>query len=57
MSQVIGLSGGNELTIPQEFLLLIASFVLIYLFADICTRLNKIMLDSKWFGRIQKHFI
>ena len=58
MSQVIGLSGKEtHLTILQEFLYLIASFVMIYLFADICSRLNRLMLDSKWFRRIQKHFI
>lgn len=57
MSQVIGLSGGSELSVGQEFAYLTASFLMIYLFADICTRLNKIMQNSKWFRFIQKPFI
>lgn len=57
MSQVIGLFGSYELTILQESVLLVVTFVMIYLFADVCTRLNKIMLQSKWFGKIQKYFI
>ena len=57
MSQVIGLFGSYELTILQESVLLVVTFVMIYLFADVCTRLNKIMLQSKWFGKIQKYFV
>lgn len=51
MSQILGMF--EKLTLTQEALLLAVTFLMIYLFSDICTRLNKIMLQSKWFGRIQ----
>lgn len=54
MGQVIGLFPKHSLTVLEETLLLAVTFLLIYLFADIATRLNQIMLHSKWFGKIQK---
>ncbi len=53
MGQVIGLFGECRLSVAQEFLILFATLLLIYLFADILTRLNKIMLKSFWFTKIQ----
>lgn len=56
MGQVIGLFSQYELTIPQETAILIATFLLIYLFSDIFVRLNQIMVHSWWFTKIG-HFI
>lgn len=54
MGQVLGLFSKQSLTVMQETAILIATLLLIYLFADISTRLNRILLGSRWFGKIQK---
>lgn len=56
MSQVLNLFFSYNLVIWQELLLLVVTFLLIYLFADAATRLNKMLVTSKWFGRIQNVF-
>lgn len=52
MGKVIGMFSQQSLTIAQEAALLIAVFMLIYLFADIATRLNRILTQSKWFTKL-----
>ena len=57
IGQVLALFPQVPLTLWQEFLILGATFLLIYLFADISTRLNKIFLNSKWFLKLQSFFL
>ena len=52
MGKVIGMFSQQSLTIAQEAALLIAVFMMIYLFADIATRLNRILTQSKWFTKL-----
>lgn len=56
MGQILGLFGQYSLTLTQELLILVATFLMIYLFADISTRLNKILVRSTWFIKIQNFF-
>ncbi len=56
MSQVIGLFSAYELTILQESLILIATFLFIYLFAEILVRLNQMLTNSRWFLKLQHIF-
>ena len=56
MSQILDLFKAYSLTVPQEFLIMAATFVMIYLFADIVTRLNKMLTHSGWFLKIQSVF-
>ena len=54
MGQVLGLFSKQSLTVFQECVILVATMLLIYLFADIATRLNQILINSRWFKKIQK---
>ncbi len=54
MSQTLGLFLGHSLTLWQECLLLIGTFLLIYLFSDIAVRLNQMVTGSRWFLKLQE---
>ncbi len=53
MGQILSLFSQYSLTVWQECMILIATMLIIYLFADIVTRLNRIMINSFWFKKIQ----
>ncbi len=53
MGQVLNLFSQTRLTVPQETAVLVATMLLIYLFADVLTRLNKLLTNSGWFRKIQ----
>lgn len=57
MSQVLHMFDNYELTVLHEFGLLIVTFVVIYIFAGICTYLNQAFLKTKFFQSLQKFFI
>lgn len=57
MSQVLHMFENYELTVPQEFGLLLVTFVIIYIFAGVCTHLNQEFVKSKAFRKLQKIFI
>lgn len=56
MGQVLGLFAEQNPNRFQLTLILLLTFLMIYLFADIFTRLNKILLSSKWFTTIKNFF-
>lgn len=57
MGQVLGLFSKYKLTVLQESCILVATFLLIYLFSDISVRLNQLMLNSKWFVTLQNFIL
>ncbi len=57
MSQVLHMFDDYNLTVFHEFLLLLVVFLVIYIFAGICTYLNKSFLNTGFFKRIQRVFI
>lgn len=56
MGHVLNIFESYTLNLWAELLILLATFLLIYLFSDIAARLNKALLNSKWFLRIQDFF-
>lgn len=56
MSQILGLFTKHNLTVAQEFVILAATFAVIYIFSDASVRLNKAITGSFWFQRIQSFF-
>lgn len=56
MGQVLGLFGRYNPNLRQITLILGLTFVMIYLFADIATRLNRILVNSGWFLKLQGFF-
>lgn len=56
MGHVMGVFGKDAKSLPQLVLVLILTFGVIYLFADVFTRLNKILVNSWWFLKIQNLF-
>lgn len=57
MSQVLHMFDDYELTVLHEFGLLIVTFVIIYIFAGICTYLNQSFLKTKFFLKVQRIFV
>ena len=57
IGQVLHMFDNYELTVLHEFGLLIVTFVVIYIFAGICTYLNQAFLKTKFFQSLQKFFI
>lgn len=53
MGQILGMFGRYFPKLWLELILLLATFFFIYLFSDIAARLNNILLNSKWFLRVQ----
>lgn len=53
MGQVLGLFGRYNPNLPQILLILVLTFIMIYIFADVLTRLNKLLVKSGWFMTLQ----
>lgn len=56
MSQVLNAFAAKHPTLPQEMLLLVLTFVLIYIFATLATYLNKQLTNTSWFQKLQRRF-
>ncbi len=54
IGQVVGLCGAYSLSVGQEILVLGAVFLLIYLFSDIATKLNRMLLQSKYAKKLEQ---
>lgn len=53
MSDILHMFDDNGLTLAQEFILLFVTFLVIYIFAGICTYLNKSFLNTRFFQKVQ----
>lgn len=56
MSQILSLYTSKGLTLSQEWLLLVVTFVFIYVFSEAAIHLNKAVINSKWFQKMQSFF-
>lgn len=53
IGQILGMFGRYQPKLGLELVLLLVTFLFIYLFSDIAMRLNGMLLNSRWFSRIQ----
>lgn len=54
MGHVMNMFERYTLTLSAELALLLVTFVLVYLFSDIASRLNGALLNSRWFLSVQR---